>query len=157
MPMGPTLLEDSPISPNKSLFRRWQMTPSTPTRKTDTTGQQCIFWGKFVDHGPTCLPLAAHCLDVALVFRGLCDLEAVKRVLTWASGGSLHEQWLDRLAVLAMLHDIGKANLGFQLKVFDPKAPRAGHIRELSLLLDPEVLDPELHHTFVQCLPAGMF
>lgn len=133
------------------------MPPPSSTRQSDAVQQQCIFWGKFVEDGPACLPLVAHCLDVALVFRGLCDLDAVQRVLTQTGGGQLHEYWLDRLAVLAMIHDIGKANLGFQMKVFDAKAPRAGHIRELSLLLDVEVLDSELHEAFVQCLPEGMF
>ena len=107
--------------------------------------QGCIFWGKFSPEVPKCLPLAAHCLDVAVVFRSLCDLNGVRRSLESTTEEAVTDQQLDRLAVLAMLHDVGKANLGFQRKVFDPKTPRAGHIRELAPLLDGEALDEELH------------
>ena len=103
----------------------------------------CIFWGKFKNdkNGAICLPLAAHCLDVALCFRALCDLPAIRRPLNelvWhTTGRKLAETDFDRLAVICLLHDLGKANLGFQYKVFDPEAPRAGHIRELESLFDP--------------------
>lgn len=58
----------------------------------------------------------------------------------------------DRLAVLAMFHDAGKANLGFQRKVFDGKAPKAGHIRELS----PVLTDETLAEMFFDALPQGI-
>ncbi|HAI20674.1 MAG TPA: CRISPR-associated endonuclease Cas3'', partial [Clostridiales bacterium UBA8153] len=116
----------------------------------------CIFWGKFVDDGPRWLSLTAHCLDVAVVFRALCDLNGIRRSLQHAAGRSVSEQELDRLAVLAALHDAGKSNLGFQHKVFGEKGLRAGHIRELAPLLDPGVLDEHLHTAFVQALPVGM-
>lgn len=112
-----------------------------------------IFWGKFNHIGPNSLPLAAHCLDVALVFRQLSDLQAIRRSLVAVANESLSKKQLDRLAVLAMLHDVGKANLGFQYRVFDAKAPRAGHIRELAPLFDFEALDEELHIAFLQSLP----
>src|SRR5690554_292131 len=115
----------------------------------------CTFWGKFVLDGPRCLPLAAHCLDVGLVFRGLCDLKNIRRALVSACKAPLSDQQLDRLAVLAMLHDAGKANLGFQRKVLDPGAPRAGHVRELAPLLDFEALDDRLHEAFMHVLPSG--
>lgn len=113
------------------------------------------FWGKFVVNGPRWLPLAAHCLDVALVFRGLCDLTGIRRSLKCAAGGTpLSETQLDRLSVLAMLHDLGKANLGFQRKVFDCQAVQAGHIRELEPLFDFE--DESLRHGLLSALPDGM-
>lgn len=118
--------------------------------------RQAIFWGKFQPDGPTWLPLPAHCLDVALVFRALCDLNSFRRVLNTSAGTSLSDQQLDRLGVLAMLHDIGKANLGFQRKVFRRDAPRAGHIRELAPFLDFEIADPELQEAFVRSLPREM-
>lgn len=102
------------------------------------------------------LPLAAHCLDVSLVFRALCDLRGIQRSLARGAGAPLSAQQSDRLAVLAMLHDIGKANLGFQDKVFSASAPRAGHVRELAPLLDSESPDQELASRFVACLPPEM-
>jgi CRISPR-associated endonuclease/helicase Cas3 len=53
----------------------------------------------------------------------------------------LSEGHLDRLSVLALLHDLGKTNLGFQNKPFDSHAPRAGHVRELALLLRQPLCD----------------
>ena len=79
-----------------------------------------------------------------------------RRALVNATETSLSDQHLDRLAVLAMLHDVGKANLGFQFKVFDPGAPRAGHVRELAPLLDFDALDRELHEAFMQQLPPEL-
>jgi CRISPR-associated endonuclease/helicase Cas3 len=123
----------------------------------DEAAHRCIFWGKFSEEGPRCLPLAAHCLDVAIVFRALCDVDGIRRALSYTSGETLTDQQLDRLAVLGMNHDVGKANLAFQYKVFDPKAPRAGHIRELAPLLDLEALDESLHMAFVEALSYDMF
>lgn len=114
------------------------------------------FWGKYDQERGTWLPLVCHCLDVALVFRALCDVDAIRRVLNRASGQPLPDQQLDRLAVLAALHDAGKANLGFQRKVFAADAPRAGHIRELAPILDPEVYDEELRAAFLQALPPEL-
>jgi CRISPR-associated endonuclease/helicase Cas3 len=118
--------------------------------------QESFFWGKFIREGSqySWLPLSAHCLDVALVFRALCDLNGVRRTLTHASKTLITSQHLDRLAVLAMLHDAGKANLGFQRKVFDANAPKAGHIRELAPILDFQNLDEDLYVAFMQALPS---
>mgnify|MGYP000850264370 CR=1 FL=1 len=116
----------------------------------------CIFWGKFISESHRCLPLTLHSLDVALVFRELCNLNAIRRSLNYASGNNLTSQQLDRLAVLAMLHDAGKANLGFQGKVFKRQAVAAGHIRELAPLLDPEAFDPDLNQAFLQALPQEL-
>ncbi len=104
-------------------------------------------WGKTktVSHEPpqvATLPLWAHCLDVSLVFRRLTNLPAIHTRLTSAAGETLDEAYLDQLAVLALLHDLGKANLGFQARLFDPTAPRAGHILELGpLLFESELVD----------------
>lgn len=118
--------------------------------------ERCIFWGKYVAEGPRCLPLAAHCLDVGLTFRGLCEVSSIRRTLSCAGGADIATRQLDRLAVLAMLHDAGKANLGFQKKVFHTNATQAGHIRELAPLLDPEIRDEELSQAFLRSLPPGI-
>ena len=116
----------------------------------------CVFWGKFVTESRRCLPLTLHCLDVALVFRELCNLNAIRRSLNCSSNTDLTSQQLDRLAVLAMFHDVGKANLGFQLKVFDKQAIQAGHIKELAPLLDFEAWDEDLNEAFIQALPQEL-
>lgn len=107
---------------------------------------QNLFWGKFDPRNSAFLPLAAHCLDVAVVFRQLTALPAVRCCLECA-GGAMTEAQLDRLAVLAAFHDVGKANLGFQGKALDPRV-QASHIRELEVLFD----DEELNDRFAQAL-----
>lgn len=124
-------------------------------REVAAARHPAIFWGKFVDE-LTFLPLAAHCLDVAMVFRCLLDVEWVERVTRRLRGTPLSTTEKDRLSVLVMLHDAGKANLGFQRKVLDPAAPRAGHIRELAPLFDFNALDRDLHERVMGALPPEM-
>lgn len=97
------------------------------------------FWGKFCEgtEGPYhYLPLSHHCLDVAAVLRALIGLPRFSVPLERAAERDLSSRDLDRMAVFGVLHDVGKANLGFQQKVFDRNAPRAGHIRELAPLFE---------------------
>lgn len=101
-------------------------------------------WGKLQidDSGAVIdrLSLSSHCVDVASVFRELCDLPAIRRNLGCEAGGTLTELDLDRLAVFALLHDIGKCNRGFQAKE-NPRAKRiAGHVREVAALFFNEEL-----------------
>lgn len=121
-----------------------------------TRPHQPIFWAKFLPEGPTMLPLAAHCLDVGLVFRALCEIRGIQRSLDRGAGTLLSPQQHDRLSVLAMFHDLGKANLGFQDKVFNDDAPQAGHVRELAPLLDLAALDQTLADGFLACFPPGL-
>jgi len=106
------------------------------------------FWGKFKPNPgsetPNYLPLSHHCLDVAVVFRHLVDFPTFQRRLMVAANIMLTAAQLDRLAVLALLHDFGKANLGFQGKVFDPKAPRVGHVFETAPLFQETLLGERL-------------
>ena len=102
-----------------------------------------MFWGKLrqTPIETRYLPLSHHCLDVAWVLRHLLDRPVVARRLAGA-GADLQPAQKDRLAVLAMLHDFGKANLGFQDKPFDPHAPRAGHVREVApLFMEHDLAD----------------
>lgn len=138
------------------------------------------FWAKLCqdDSGAVLqwLPLAAHCLDVALVFRALCDTTGTHRALCQLNGGDpLSETQKDRLAFLAGMHDVGKANLGFQSKPFAPQAQSPGHIgelargrqcrppgrrgpghiRELAPILDDEISREDLRSQFFEALPRG--
>lgn len=112
-------------------------------------------WGKYIS-ASRYLPLVSHCLDVALTFRALCDLPGIRRSLQRATADALTGEQCDRLAVLALLHDVGKANWGFQGQVYAAGAPKGGHIRELAPLLDPGAMDEALHMAFVGALPPEM-
>ena len=89
------------------------------------------FWGKLSDDREQQLSLTDHSIDVASVFRALWDLPTIQRNLGIEAGAVI----LDRLAVFALLHDLGKCNTGFQAKR-DPNARNiAGHVRETAALL----------------------
>lgn len=101
------------------------------------------FWGKLhrsTDNVTTALSLVHHSIDVASVFRVLCDLPAMRRSLAGLLPPGEIELSLDRLAVIALLHDLGKCNLGFQAKR-DPSAKNtAGHVFETAPLFFDETL-----------------
>ncbi|KQN76656.1 CRISPR-associated helicase/endonuclease Cas3 [Sphingomonas sp. Leaf62] len=79
------------------------------------------------------LPLVDHCLDVGAAMAAV--LPAWTPALTAAAGRSLTDQDIARLVALAALHDLGKANRGFQARI-DPKADqRIGHTKPVAALL----------------------
>ena len=110
------------------------------------------FWGKYQEKSGKSLSLLAHSLDVAVVFRALCDLNGMRRSLGNSTETTLTDGHLDRLAVLAMLHDIGKANLGFQDKILQRRPTHAGHIRELA----PLFADEDLRNMLLDSLPRDI-
>lgn len=74
-------------------------------------------WGKLdrqIDGSVRIHSLQDHMTDVAAVMHRLLYLPAIQRALQLAAGRSLTDTDRARLAVLAFLHDIGKANAGFQ-------------------------------------------
>jgi CRISPR-associated endonuclease/helicase Cas3 len=103
------------------------------------------YWGKFQqetpEEEPQWHPLADHCQDVAACFLALLEVPLLRRRLARLGGlDDLHPVQRARLAVLVLLHDLGKFNLGFQYKVFPPaERPAhlqpAGHIGEVEPLL----------------------
>lgn len=115
-----------------------------------TTGG--AFWGKYVEKSGAWLPLAAHCLDVGVVFRRLCDTANIRRSLQHTTSTNLSGVVLDRLAVMAMFHDIGKVNAGFQSKILPNSMSRAGHVRELAPVLE----EPELLERLLAALPVEL-
>ena len=56
-----------------------------------------------------------------------------------------------RLAALAFLHDIGKANRGFRARV-DVKAPRVGHIDQLAWVFGKDARAPAVYDHLAQVL-----
>lgn len=92
------------------------------------------FWGKAkMTQGTNDVegwhPLKDHCIDVAITFRTLSEIPGIRRALFSSAGGELSSAQLDRLAVFAVLHDLGKFNRGFQGKL-RPGAPKVGHVIE---------------------------
>jgi CRISPR-associated endonuclease/helicase Cas3 len=88
------------------------------------------FWGKLSDDRKSSLSLADHCIDVASVFRALCDLPAIQRSLGLGPSPIV----FDRLAVFALLHDLGKCNAGFQVRRNPDATSTAGHVTETAAL-----------------------
>ena len=97
------------------------------------------FWGKLSDDRKSSLSLTDHCIDVASVFRALCDLPAIRRELGLGTDTVI----LDRLAVLSFLHDLGKCNAGFQARRDPATQNTAGHVIETSALLCDDTLRPK--------------
>lgn len=61
-------------------------------------------------------PLVDHMIDVAACFECLSTCRSIRRAMVKAAGRELDERDIARLSVLVFLHDIGKANSGFQAK-----------------------------------------
>lgn len=97
-------------------------------------------WAKLNGEGMA-LPLADHAADVASVLRRLLAEPAWTERLGRCAGRPLAPLDLDRLATLAFLHDLGKANVGFWEQQF-PGKPRVGHTSETApLFCVPSVQD----------------
>ncbi len=89
-----------------------------------------------------CLALADHGADVAACAEVLLRHPLTARRLARLAGRAdeaLPPVWIDRLCVIAFLHDCGKANAGFQRK-WRKGAPPVGHLDELSALFDRDDL-----------------
>ena len=85
---------------------------------SSSTAQLFVAWGKLSRDKAGQLtgmhPLLDHMTDVAACFLALAECAAVRRSLERTAGRSLDATDLQRLAVLVFLHDVGKANAGFQ-------------------------------------------
>jgi len=103
-------------------------------------------WAKLDREAGTALPLVDHLLDVGTVFAELLAGGAWTAVLEATAGRPLTAQDVARLTALAALHDIGKANSGFQARI-DRRADLIGHEGQVAAL----VFDCSLRAT-----PAGL-
>ena len=77
-------------------------------------------WGKFESSDNTWHHLAHHCADVAACFEAIACLPVMRMRLERAAGRTLSSVDLERLAVIAFLHDVGKLHPGFQAKGWPP-------------------------------------
>jgi CRISPR-associated endonuclease/helicase Cas3 len=122
-----------------------QRSLAKPMTATHTATAQIRFrcWGKLrrVDGQVLDLhPLLDHLIDVACCFAALASCPAVRRALETTADRPLDDVDVQRLTVLALLHDIGKASAGFQVKFWEVGAPRGwplpgGHGSEALQLL----------------------
>lgn len=104
------------------------ITPSILWAKLErNTDGQITGWHSLIDHSA----------DVAAVIEALLAQPTLNRRLAQAAGlTKLDGVVCARLAALAFLHDIGKANRGFRARI-DPNAPCIGHIDQLAWLFKP--------------------
>lgn len=68
-------------------------------------------------------PLTDHMTDVAACFARLARCRSIRRAMDTSAGRRLTQIDLDRLSVLVFLHDVGKANSGFQAKRWPQRIP----------------------------------
>jgi CRISPR-associated endonuclease/helicase Cas3 len=103
-------------------------------------------WGKLDQRdGETWHPLIDHCLDVAMVAWVLLGLPGFARPLArLGSIGALTEAQRARLAVLAGMHDFGKANESFQVKKTGRRG--SGHVEPALTILASD--DPPAARVF---------
>ena len=86
--------------------------------------------------------LEHHLADVGACFKALVDQPTIRdRLAAAGCVDALDDAAASRLCVFAALHDIGKVNIGFQTKTWDPdERPRgigtAGHTSDLVPILD---------------------
>ena len=81
-------------------------------------------------------PLEHHCADVAAVMEALLQIRNIRHRLARLAGkDDLTAREIARLCVLTALHDLGKANLGFQAKGVPELGTAAGHVGEALALL----------------------
>jgi CRISPR-associated endonuclease/helicase Cas3 len=95
-------------------------------------------WGKLSKTGDALVswhPLLDHCRDVAACAEALLRLPSIRnRLTTLADRPDLPDIWIARISALSLLHDFGKANVGFQARS-GPGATRVGHIDEAAPVL----------------------
>ena len=78
--------------------------------------------------------LPDHSADVAAVLEALLRVPTVRDRLSRLAGDSVTRRTEARLAALAFLHDVGKANRGFRCR-FHAGVQGEGHIQPLAWLL----------------------
>jgi CRISPR-associated endonuclease/helicase Cas3 len=103
-------------------------------------GELSTFWGKLLkgEQGQIIAwhPLIDHCADVAACCEALLEKTIIRRRLATLAGlDSLSAKMVERLCVLASLHDLGKYGQGFFAKALPSPANVAGHVQEALAVL----------------------
>ena len=121
------------------------MSHQTPRANTNDTFREAPsyterHWAKSDRKNPSRIHLLEHHLaDVGACFEALTAQPTIRQRLAKAGDrDELDHVTSARLAVFAALHDIGKANIGFQTRIWReedlhgrPRPPRAGHTSDL--------------------------
>ena len=101
------------------------------------------FWAKWDKKGEevNIHLLEHHLADVGACFEALAEQPTIRDRLAAAADAPLDETTLSRLCVFAALHDIGKVNVGFQTKTWDPSERgrgigKAGHTTDMVPILE---------------------
>ena len=71
-------------------------------------------------------PLNDHLIDVSTCFIAMSNVDGLRRAMSCAAGRALTQTDIHRLAVLVMLHDIGKCCSSFQAKYWPESAAKNG-------------------------------
>ena len=95
---------------------------------SDSNLGRFVAWGKLARDNSGVVngihPLLDHMTDVAACFLALAECVSVRRSMECTARRDLDTADLQRLAVLVFLHDIGKANSGFQSRQWkSPERP----------------------------------
>jgi CRISPR-associated endonuclease/helicase Cas3 len=97
-------------------------------------------WAKTSPDGRFC-SIIEHCHHVATMARRLMASPVLRRRLDAAFGATLSETHLDRLTILAGIHDLGKALKGFQDKLEPSPIISNGHVAEALAVLSTRLRD----------------
>lgn len=88
--------------------------------------------------------LAAHSAEVAACLEALLDRTMIGARLACLAGHAvLPPGWIARLCVFGALHDLGKAQTGFQAKIAGGAGSYVGHVREGMWALDDACARPD--------------
>ncbi|MGV6874109.1 CRISPR-associated helicase Cas3' [Pseudochelatococcus sp. B33] len=94
-------------------------------------------WGKYSAVPAIWLPLTDHMADVAACFAALIRLPLYRARLAAAIGHDPDLVTIERLCVLAYLHDLGKLSSAFQARAMNPGL-KAGHTAQGWQVFSPE-------------------
>ena len=105
-----------------------------------------IFWAKADRANQERIhPLECHLADVGACFEAILKQQTIRKRVASAGGlDGLDDSAAARLAVFAALHDIGKVNVGFQTRIWQPdarKPRRAGHTADIIPVLNEKDRD----------------
>ena len=93
--------------------------------------------------------LAHHCADVAACFECIISLPTFRVRIERVTGGVLTPTVMERLAVLAFLHDVGKLHPGFQARGWPDgswRGARNGHVPQGAAIFSEDELEPLANH-----------